>query len=165
VKRIGARSSTLLTFQYAEVILPNSNLVSNQVTNWTLTSARRRVEVPVGVAYGTDPELALKLLIEVAASNPRILKDPRPEAFFLGFGESALNLELRFWAAQPIWFELKSEIGLAVFRSFREAGIEIPFPQRDLHLRSIDSAIQVESSGKDGISAVSDRETVRKVSA
>ena len=165
VKRIGARSSTVLTFQYAEVILPNSNLVSNQVINWTLTSARRRVEVPVGVAYGTNPELALKLLLEVADSNPRIMKDPRPEAFFLGFGESALNLELRFWAAQSIWFELKSEVGLAVFRALRHAGIEIPFPQRDLHVRSIESALQLESSGKDGISAVPDREAVRKVSA
>ncbi len=165
VKRIGARSSTVLTFQYAEVILPNSNLVSNQVINWTLTSARRRVEVPVGVAYGTNPELALKLLLEVADSNPRIMKDPRPEAFFLGFGDSALNLELRFWAAQSIWFELKSEVGLAVFRALRQAGIEIPFPQRDLHVRSIESALQIESSGKDGRSAVPDREAVRKVSA
>jgi small-conductance mechanosensitive channel len=165
VKRIGARSSTVLTFQYAEVIVPNSNLVSNQVINWTLTSARRRVEVPVGVAYGTNPELALKLLIEVADSNPRIIKDPRPEAFFLGFGESALNLELRFWAAQSIWFELKSEVGLAVFRALRQAGIEIPFPQRDLHVRSIESALQVESPGKDGASPVSGRELVRKVSS
>jgi small-conductance mechanosensitive channel len=151
VRRIGARSTTVLTFQYAEVILPNSNLLSNQVTNWTLTSARRRVEVPVGIAYGTDPELALKLLIEVAESNPRILKDPPPEAFFLGFGESALNLELRFWASDPHWFELKSEVGLAVLRSLVEAGIEIPYPQRDLHLRSIDSAV------KEGFSA-SERE-------
>ena len=164
VKRIGARSSTILTFQYAEVIVPNSNLLSNQVINWTLTSARRRVEIPVGVAYGTNPELARKLLIEVAHANPRILRDPKPEAFFLGFGESALNLELRFWAAQSIWFELKSEIGLAVFRALRQAGIEIPFPQRDLHVRSIESALQVESSGKDGITAVSDRELARKAS-
>jgi len=85
-------------------------LLSDQVVNWTLTSARRRVEVPVGVAYGTNPESALKLLIEVAESNTRILKEPQPEAFFLGFGDSALNLELRFWAAQSIWFELKSEV-------------------------------------------------------
>ncbi len=123
VKRIGSRSSTVLTAQYAEVILPNSNLLSDQVTNWTLTSARRRVEVPVGVAYGTNPESALKLLIEVAESNPRILNEPPPEAFFLGFGDSALNLELRFWAAESIWFELKSEVGLAVFRALRQAGI------------------------------------------
>jgi potassium efflux system protein len=146
VKRIGARSSTVLTFQYAEVIVPNSNLLSNQVINWTLTSARRRVEVPVGVAYGTNPELALKLLIEVAESNPRILKEPRPEAFFLGFGESALNLELRFWAAQSIWFELKSEVGLAVFHALRKAGIEIPYPQRDLHVRALDYPVKKEPS-------------------
>ncbi len=144
VKRIGARSSTVLTFQYAEVIVPNSNLLSNQVINWTLTSARRRVEVPVGVAYGTNPELALNLLIEVAESNPRILKEPRPEAFFLGFGESALNLELRFWAAQSIWFELKSEVGLAVFHALRKAGIEIPYPQRDLHVRALDYPVKKE---------------------
>ena len=146
VKRIGARPSTVLTFQYAEVIVPNSNLLSNQVINWTLTSARRRVEVPVGVAYGTNPELALNLLIEVAESNPRILKEPRPEAFFLGFGESALNLELRFWAAQSIWFELKSEVGLAVFHALRNAGIEIPYPQRDLHVRALDYPVKKEPS-------------------
>ncbi len=164
VKRIGARSSTVLTYQYAEVIVPNSNLLSDQVINWTLTSSRRRVEVPVGVAYGTNPELSLKLLIEVAESNPRVLKDPRPEAYFLGFGDSALNLELRFWAAESIWFELKSEVGLAVFRALRQAGIEIPFPQRELHLHGINGAPQVESPGKDDISSVSDRELFRKVS-
>lgn len=165
VRRIGARSTTLLTFQYAEVILPNSNLLSNEVTNWTLTSARRRVEVPVGIAYGTDPELALKLLIEVAESNPRILKDPRPEAFFLGFGESALNLELRFWAAQPIWFELKSEIGLGVLRALQAAGIEIPFPQRDLHVRSMDAVVNSEAPKNDGIAAVPNVGSSRGVTA
>lgn len=142
VRRIGARSTTVLTSQYAEAIVPNSNLLANEVINWTLTSARRRVEVPVGVAYGTDPQLALRLLVEVAEANPRILKDPRPEAFFLGFGDSALNLELRFWAAQSIWFELKSEIGLGIFQALHEAGIEIPFPQREVHVHSIGAEIK-----------------------
>ena len=139
VRRIGARSSTVLTFQGAEVIVPNSNLLSNQIINWTLSSPRRRVEIPVGVSYGTDPELVLKLLIKVATSNSRVLSYPPPESIFMGFGDSALNFELRFWAAQNVWFELKSEAGIAVFRSLREAGIEIPFPQRDLHLRSLDA--------------------------
>lgn len=139
VRRIGARSTTVLTSQYAEAIVPNSNLLANEVINWTLTSARRRVEVPVGVAYGTDPQLALRLLIEVAEANPRILKEPRPEAFFLGFGDSALNLELRFWAAQSIWFELKSEIGLAIFQALHRAGIDIPFPQREVHVHAIET--------------------------
>lgn len=142
VRRIGARSTTVLTAQYAEAIVPNSNLLANEVINWTLTSARRRVEVPLGVAYGTDPQLALRLLIEVAEANPRILKDPRPEAFFLGFGDSALNLELRFWAAQSIWFELKSEVGLAIFQTLHRAGIEIPFPQREVHFHSIEAEIK-----------------------
>jgi len=142
VRRIGARSTTVLTSQYAEAIVPNSNLLANEVINWTLTSARRRVEVPVGVAYGTDPQLALRILIEVAEANPRILKDPRPEAFFLGFGDSALNLELRFWAAQSIWFELKSEIGLGIFQALHGAGIEIPFPQREVHVHSIEGEIK-----------------------
>jgi potassium-dependent mechanosensitive channel len=159
ISRIGARSTTLLTFQHAEVIVPNSNLLSNQVVNWTLTAARRRVEIPVNVAYGTDPEVALKLLVEVANANKRILRDPKPEASFLGFGESALMLELRFWAAHAIWAELKSEIGLAVFRALREADIQIPFPQRDLHVRTI------ESASKEGPTAVSDKDVVRKVAA
>jgi len=144
VRRIGARSSTVLTPQGAEVILPNSNLLSDQVTNWTLSSTRRLVEIPVRVSYGSDPALALKLLMEIATSNPRVLTYPRPETLFLGFGESSLNVELRFWAAQSVWFELKSQISMAILESFRNAGIEIPYPQRDLRIRSIDSPSKEE---------------------
>jgi small-conductance mechanosensitive channel len=128
----------VLTVQGAEVILPNSNLLSNQVTNWTLSSTRRLVEIPVRVSYGTDPALVLKLLMEIATSNPRVLTHPRPETLFLGFGESSLNVELRFWASQSVWFELKSQISMAILESFRNAGIEIPYPHRDLRVRSID---------------------------
>lgn len=159
VRRIGARSSTVLTFQGAEVILPNSNLLSNQVTNWTLSSTRRLVEIPVRVSYGTDPALALKLLMEIATSNPHVLAHPRPEALFLGFGESALNVELRFWAAQSVWFELKSQISMAILESFRNAGIEIPYPQRDLRVRSIDSL------AKEEFAATSDTQTIKKTFA
>ena len=143
VRRIGARSSTVQTFQEAEVIVPNSNLISNQVINWTLSSSWRRVEVPVGVAYGTDPERVLKLLVEVAKSNPGVMINPEPVAFFLGFGDSALNFELRFWSARlEKWFQLKSDVTVAVANALRDAGIEIPFPQRDLHVRSIDVSVQ-----------------------
>jgi len=144
VRRIGARSSTVLTAQGAEVIFPNSTLLSNQVTNWTLSSTRRRVEITVGVSYGANPEVVLELLTEIANRNDRVLTYPPPQTMFLGFGENALNFELTFWAPQSIWFELKSEIGLTVFRSLRKAGIEIPFPQRDLHLRNLDSRINEE---------------------
>ncbi len=141
VRRIGARSSTIQTFQGAEVIVPNSNLISNQVINWTLSSPWRRVDIPVGVAYGTDPEQVIKLLVGVANAYPGVMQSPEPSAFFLGFGDSALNFELRFWSArQEVWFQLKSDVSVAVGKALAEAGIEIPFPQRDLHVRSIDAS-------------------------
>jgi small-conductance mechanosensitive channel len=136
VRRIGARSSTVVTFQGAEVIVPNSNLLSNQVINWTLSSQLRRVDIPVGIAYGTDPERVISILVQVARAHPDVLRERPPAAFFLGFGESALNFELRFWSArQDTWFQLQSDVAVSVEKALREAGITIPFPQRDLHLR------------------------------
>jgi potassium efflux system protein len=152
VKRIGARSSTVLTFQGAEVIVPNSSLISNQVINWTLSSPWRRVDIPVGVAYGTDPERVLKLLVGVAKAHPGVLLDREPEAFFLGFGDSALRFELRFWSArQDTWFQLQSVVTVAVAKALREAGIEIPFPQQDLHLRSVDVALKEQLAANPSI--------------
>src|SRR4029077_5665795 len=117
------------TFDGAEVILPNSALVAEQVTNWTFSDAKRRVAVRVGVAYGTDPEVVLSLLIKVAAQQPGALTEPGPEALFLGFGESALDFELRAWVARAD--------AVASFRSARGMGVEgalgttaIPFPSR-----------------------------------
>lgn len=138
VQRIGVRSCTIQTFQDAEVIVPNSNLTSNQVTNWTLSSPWRRVEISVAVAYGTDPERLIALLTAVAESHQGVRRYPRPAAFFIGFGDSAMNFELRFWAAQEVWFDLKSEVTVHICRALQEAGINIPFPQRDLHVRAID---------------------------
>lgn len=141
VRRIGARSSTVVTFQGAEVIVPNSNLLSNQVINWTLSSQWRRVDVPIRVAYGNDPERVIKLLVGVAESHPGVLLERPPAAFFMGFGDSALNFELRFWSAwQDTWFQLQSDVSVAVAKALREAGIEIPFPQRDLRIRSVDAS-------------------------
>jgi potassium-dependent mechanosensitive channel len=137
VKRIGARSSTIQTGEDAEVIVPNSNLISNEVINWTLSSVRRRVDIPIGVAYGTDPERVLSLLIEVAAAHSEVTRNPKPEAYFLGFGDSALNFELRFWTYQEDWFRLKSDVAVGLTKALREANIEIPFPQRELHIRSV----------------------------
>jgi len=142
VQRIGARASTVVTFQGAEVIVPNSSLISNQVINWTLSSPWRRVDVAVGVAFGTDPELVLKLLVDTAMSHPDVLRARPPAAFFLGFGDSSLKFELRFWSArQETWFQLQSEVTVAVAKALREAGIEVPFPQRDLHLRSVEVSV------------------------
>jgi potassium efflux system protein len=165
VRRIGARSSTILTFQGAEVIVPNSNLISNQVINWTLSSQWRRIDVPVGVAYGTDPERVIKLLVGVAQSHPGVLLVRPPLAFFLGFGESALKFELRFWCdRQDAWFQLQSDVTVAVAKAIKEAGIEIPFPQRDLHVRSIAVSV-AESVANSGVrltpSADSTKRSVR----
>jgi len=162
VRRIGARSCTILTFQGAEVIVPNSNLISNQVINWTLSSQWRRVDVSVGVAYGTDPERVIKLLVGVAESHPGVLLERPPMAFFLGFGESALKFELRFWSdRQDVWFQLQSDVTVAVAKALREAGMEIPFPQRDLHVRSIDASV-AESVARNGVRLTSSADATER---
>ncbi|MGC1416344.1 MAG: mechanosensitive ion channel domain-containing protein [Candidatus Acidiferrum sp.] len=161
VRRIGARSSTVVTFQGAEVIVPNSNLISNQVINWTLSSQWRRVDIPIGVAYGTDPERVIKLLVGVAQSHPGILLERPPMAFFMGFGESALKFELRFWSdRQDTWFQLQSDVTVAVAKAMKEADIEIPFPQRDLHVRSLGASVAatVASSGTGHTPSVASKE-------
>jgi potassium-dependent mechanosensitive channel len=146
VRRIGARSSTIHTFQDAEVIVPNSDLISKEVINWTLSSLRRRVDIPVGVAYGTDPERMLTLLLEVPSSHPGVVQSPKTEAYFLGFGDSALNFEARFWTYREDWFQLRSEVAVSLMRALRESNIEVPFPQRDLHIRNIERPGEVVSS-------------------
>jgi small-conductance mechanosensitive channel len=139
VSRIGIRSSTIRTFQGAEVIIPNATLISSKVINWTLSESQRRRELPVGVAYGTDPKLVLKILRDAAARHELVLTKPEPMVYFTGFGESALNFELHFWVMQENnGLQITSEVALAAMQMFEDAGIEIPFPQRDLHLRSVD---------------------------
>jgi len=148
VTRIGIRSSTVQTWQGAEVIIPNASFISANVTNWTLSEAKRRLELPVGVAYGTDPKLVKELLERPAVQHPDVLTSPGPEAFFMGFGESALNFELRFWVMQESnTVKVMSEVALEVMRLLAEAGIEIPFPQRDLRLRQVDAEAAAALSG------------------
>jgi small-conductance mechanosensitive channel len=140
VTRIGIRSSTIRTFDGAEVIVPNANLVTDQVINWTLSDRQRRVDVGVGVRYGTDPRRVMEILLEAARSHPRVLAHPAPTALFRAFGDSALEFQLRAWVASfEISFEVQSDLNVAVNAALTAAGIEIPFPQRDLHLRSVDA--------------------------
>jgi potassium-dependent mechanosensitive channel len=139
VTRIGIRASTVQTFQGAEIIIPNATFISGNVTNWTLSEARRRLDLPVGVAYGTDPKLVKDLLERPAMQHPDVLTSPAPAVFFKEFGDSALNFELQFWVMQESnTVKVKSEVALEVMRLLSEAGVEIPFPQRDLHLRGVD---------------------------
>jgi len=142
VTRIGIRSSTIRTFDGAEVIVPNSNLISNEVTNWTLSDRRRRIQILVGVAYGTDPEKVLNILKDTIKNNPNIIETPEPIYLFREFGDSSLNFDVRFWTdSADGWLQLQSDVTIEINNSFKKAGIEIPFPQRDLHLRSVDQAI------------------------
>ncbi len=138
IKRIGIRASVIHTFDGAEVIVPNGQLISEAVTNWTLSDRHRRVEMNVGVEYGTDAQRVIDLLLEVAHNDPSVLENPPPRAFFLGFGDSALTFVLRGWIADfNDGFTVRSELGVVVQRALAEAGIGVPFPQRDLHLRTV----------------------------
>ena len=135
VDRIGLRSSTVRGLDGAEVIVPNESLLSREVVNWTLSDRKRRVEVRVGVAYGTDLQRTLEVLRGVASANSEVL---RGNVLFEGFGDSSLDFVLQFWA--PDFAEavrLKSVVGLQVHDALAGAGIEIPFPQRDVRVISM----------------------------
>jgi len=153
VKEIGMRASIVRTWEGAEVIVPNANLISNELVNWTLSDVTRRLDVRVGVAYGTDPESVLELLLHTAHDHPEVLAEPEPTALFLGFGDSSLDFELRAWTAES-FIRVASELRVAVNRALREAGIQIPFPQRDVHIRSDSSgaerALTPSDEGADG---------------
>jgi small-conductance mechanosensitive channel len=141
VKQIGIRSSVVKTFDGAEVIVPNGELISNDLINWTLSDQFRRADIRVGVKYGTAPKKVTELLLEVAQGNPRVLNDPAPRAYFIDFGDSSLNFRLLAWIDQDHRLEVESELRIEIDEKLKEAGIEIPFPQHDLHVRSVDRDI------------------------
>ena len=138
VVEIGARSTKVLTNDNIMIVVPNSKFISENVVNWMYNDASVRFRIPVGVAYGTDVRKVEKILLEVAQAEPDVLDDPPPVVRFLGFGDSALNLELRAWSTKAVNRKgrLISAINFAIYDKFHEHGIEIPFPQRDLHIRS-----------------------------
>jgi len=138
VTRINLRSTAVVTNDNITIIVPNSNFITNAVTNWSYGDPKVRMRLSVGVAYGTDVEKLREVLLAVASENPNVLNDPAPTVRFLGFGSSALDFELAVWtismAHHPTRF--RSDLYFAIERKLRESQIEIPFPQRDLHLRS-----------------------------
>jgi len=141
VKKISIRSTQIQTFDRADVIVPNSELIAGQVTNWMLSDPWGRVRVPVGVAYGSDTARVMQILIDAANKHPQVMNNypgiPDPRALFLGFGDSSLNFELRcFIRDVDRRLQTLSDLNLAIDAAFRGAGIEIPFPQRDLHFRN-----------------------------
>ena len=142
VKNIGIRSSVVRTWDGAEVIVPNGNLISEELINWTLSDRQRRIKIPVGVAYGTDPHQVMEILIHIANEDDRLLKLPAPQVLFLGFGESSLDFELRCWTSNfDQLFVVQSDLVTRIHDALYEHDIVIPFPQRDLHIRSVDNTI------------------------
>jgi len=139
IKNLGLRATVVETFDHSEMIVPNSDLVSTMVTNWTLSDRQVRLIVKIGVAYGSDVNLITKLLKQVAQENPFVMKIPEPSVLFVNFGGSSLDFELRVWVADiDNRLKIKNEINREIDRLFRENKIEIPFSQHDLHLRTID---------------------------
>ncbi len=138
VSRIRIRATWITSFDRKELVVPNKEFVTGRLVNWSLSDTVLRVEVRVGVAYGSDVQRALALLREAALRCERVLREPRPEAWFLGFGESSLDLELRAFSPDASnVVPIRHALHVAIDDAFREAGIEIAFPQRDIHVRSL----------------------------
>jgi small-conductance mechanosensitive channel len=142
VKNIGIRSSTISTGDGADAIIPNATLLSDKLMNWTLSSPWRRIEISIGVAYGADLRKVMEVLLAVAAADSNVLKDPAPAVVFQAFGESSLNFALRVWILVQTTVDARSRLSIALVRALEEAGIEIPFPQRDLNLKSMDKRVK-----------------------
>ena len=147
VTKIQLRSTTVVTNDNITMIVPNADFISNTVTNWSHGDPKVRIRVPVGVAYGSDLKLLQRLLLEAAEEHPKALRDPSPVVLFTEFGDSSLNFELGVWTqemtATPIHFT--SQMNFIIEQKLRENDIVIPFPQRDLHVRSSLSPTQGSS--------------------
>ncbi len=138
VIKISARATTVLTNDNISVIVPNSEFISSRVINWSHNDRKVRFRFPVGVAYKEDPDRVKKILLEVLRKHPGVLQNPPPDVWFDEFGDSSLNFKLMVWTSTYIQRpnNLKSQLNYEIFRKFREHNIEIPFPQRDLHIKS-----------------------------
>ncbi len=149
VSKIRIRATWITGFDRKELVVPNKEFVTTRLINWSLTDPTLRVEVKIGIAYGSDTELALELLKRIASENPHVLSDPEPQALFLGFGESSLDFELRVFSPDVSHLlPIRHELHMAIDKAFRAAGIEIAFPQRDMHVRSLPEAWRNPPSGE-----------------
>ncbi|MDN5849577.1 MAG: mechanosensitive ion channel [Nitrococcus sp.] len=145
VKRIAVRATEIETFDRSSVFVPNSEFISSPVTNWTHQNRLARLIVPVRVAYGSDTKAVAAILLRCAKAHRCILRYPAPAAYFLAFGDFSLNFELRCYVNDTDYYlQAISELHFAIDKAFRQEGIEIPLPQRDLHLRSSSLALPPE---------------------
>jgi len=138
VTKIHIRATWITGFDRKELVVPNKEFITSRLVNWSLSDGTLRIEIPVGIAYGSDTAKAQRVLEEVANANPNVLKDPAPYALFRGFGDSSLNFELRVFSPDVNhYIRIIHELHMEIDRAFRAEGIEIAFPQRDLHLRTL----------------------------
>ncbi len=145
VERIQIRATTIQTWDNKELVVPNKEFVTGRLMNWTLTDPELRISFPIGVAYGSDTAKVERTLYQVAKHHPDVLKDPAPTVTFMNFGASSLDFDLRVSIPMiDVLMKVRHEINLGIDRSFREAGIEIPFPQQDVHVRTIAAGLPVE---------------------
>ncbi len=147
VVKIGTRSTWVRTNDNIIVIIPNSDFIVKPVINWTATDRQVRFSLPVGVSYGCDPEEVRSILQSVAVQNPDVLPEPSPDVIFTGFGDSSLDFELRYWTIAQVQtpLVLRSDLYFAISRAFQERGIEIPYPQRDIHLKTASARLTIDS--------------------
>ncbi len=137
VNRINIRTTIVQTFDNASLIIPNSQMLSNKVTNWSFKDPKVRRQVDVGVAYGSDVQLVRKILLEIVGDMPEIMNDPAPRVDFSDFADSALIFRIRFWITSPeFWLTAPTELRFRIDEEFKKHGIEIAFPQQDIHIRS-----------------------------
>ena len=145
VRKISIRATMVETFDSAMIFVPNSEFVSTRLVNWTRNGRGVRRDLPVGVAYGTDPQLVKQLLLQVAHDNPDVFRNPPPAVLFMNFGASSL---LRFWADIGKAVDVSSRMRVEIARIFAEHNIEIAFPQLDIHVVSgSDEARRLEEAG------------------
>jgi small-conductance mechanosensitive channel len=140
VVKIGARSTWIRTNDNVVIIVPNNDFINNSVTNWTANDSNVRLMIPVGVGYNSDPDQVRDLLLQAAHAHADVLAEPNTDVIFTDYGDNSINFALRVWTASRTHtpFVLKSDLYFAIFKLFREHRIELPFPQRDLHIRSSD---------------------------
>ncbi len=148
VEAIRLRYTEVNTRDNVDIIIPNTSFVEKNVINWSHGEDKVRVRIPIGVAYGEDAQEVKEILRDVADEHPEVLGQPEPQVFFMEFGDSALDFEVRCWVASPeLRFRVKSEMNYRIYEALNENDVEIPFPQRDLHLRSSEPVEIKDSSG------------------
>lgn len=150
IRHIGARYTLIETFESKEIMIPNEDFITNSVTNWTFSNSKGRIEVAVGVSYKSDIEKAQKLILEAAKEHERCADDPKPICYLREFGDSSVNFLLFFWVDDVTKgrYAVQSEVMMSIWKKFKKSDIEIPFPQRDLHIKNIENMEELKPKGK-----------------